>query len=285
MDDASKKPRIAEVPVKAHGPFAFSRLYDDGQVQERTMAATVWNMTFGTLPILPAWAVKLNEDLIVRSIFGTAAIEGSPLTEPEVSALLAAQPKPARESEKERVILNLREAYQLAGNKMGGGIGHNEWVGDRRVRPGGHIGGGRSNVDPKPGHGESVVPRFNSQGPSTRLEEVNGKALYQSGDDSGRQRGQVDYLGSRLGALCDIYRQRVTDINVGATAQGVSNTLPDIHSYPTLSSLEKSILSRAFARAQSECSGHIPRRTTSTLIVKPIIVAIVPHLRHFQRPS
>ena len=115
MDDASRTARITEVPVKAHGPFAFSRLYDDGQVQERTMAATVWNMTFGTLPILPAWAVKLNEDLIVRSIFGTAAIEGSPLTEPEVSALLAAQPKPARESEKERVILNLREAYQLAG--------------------------------------------------------------------------------------------------------------------------------------------------------------------------
>jgi Fic family protein len=115
MDDASRKARITEVPVRAHGPFAFSRLFDDAQVLGRTMEAAVWNTTFGTLPILPAWAAKLNEDLIVRSIFGTAAIEGNPLTEPEVSALLTTQSGPPPQLEKEKVILNLREAYKLAG--------------------------------------------------------------------------------------------------------------------------------------------------------------------------
>jgi len=115
MEDAPGKDLVTHMAVKAHGPFAFSRFCDREQVQRQVMAAAVWNTTFGTLPILPAWAAELNEDLIARSIFGTAAIEGSPLTESEVSALLAQQPDPARETEKERVVLNLREAYRLAG--------------------------------------------------------------------------------------------------------------------------------------------------------------------------
>lgn len=106
---------VVMVPVRAHGPFGFSRKYDERQVLDLLSAAMVWNTTVGTLPILPAWAAKLNEDLIVRSIFGTAAIEGSPLTEPEVSALLAAGAGPAVKTAKEQVILNLREAYRAAG--------------------------------------------------------------------------------------------------------------------------------------------------------------------------
>lgn len=107
--------RVLPITVRAHGPFAFSRWYDDAAVTGKEMVALVWNTTVATLPILPEWASKLNQDLIVRSIFGTAAIEGSPLTEPEVSALLAAGGTTVTKSEKERAVLNLREAYHLAG--------------------------------------------------------------------------------------------------------------------------------------------------------------------------
>jgi Fic family protein len=115
MDESLRKLRITEVPVRAHGPFAFSRFYEDGSILQQAETASVWNTTFSTLPILPAWAARLNEDLIVRSIFGTAAIEGSPLTEPEVSALLTGRSNPQPQQEKEKVILNLSEAYRLAG--------------------------------------------------------------------------------------------------------------------------------------------------------------------------
>ncbi len=115
MDEASRKLRITEVPVRAHGPFAFSRFYDDGSILRQADTASVWNTTLSALPILPTSAARLNEDLVVRSIFGTAAIEGSPLTEPEVSALLENRSDPQLRQAKEKVILNLREAYKLAG--------------------------------------------------------------------------------------------------------------------------------------------------------------------------
>ncbi|MGE4552403.1 MAG: hypothetical protein AB7D57_04795, partial [Desulfovibrionaceae bacterium] len=41
-------------------------------------------LSLGQLPILPALAARLESDLIRRAIFGTAAIEGNPLTEEQV---------------------------------------------------------------------------------------------------------------------------------------------------------------------------------------------------------
>lgn len=115
MDKGIDKIRVQQVVVKAHGPFAFSHAFDDQVVRNLVMEAVLANTMFTTLPILPEWAAQLNEDLVVRSIFGTAAIEGSPLSETEVSGLLEAvrevEPKAARE----RTITNLREAYRLAG--------------------------------------------------------------------------------------------------------------------------------------------------------------------------
>ena len=115
MDKEADTSRITRVNIKAYGPFAFSHSYDDGAVSELLLEAVMANTMFATLPILPEWSAQLNEDLIVRSIFGTAAIEGSPLSETEVSGLLEAgrviEPKAARE----RTITNLREAYRLAG--------------------------------------------------------------------------------------------------------------------------------------------------------------------------
>ncbi len=106
--------RIVDVKVRSHGPFAFSRQFDD-RLYDLALQATLLNGMLAELPILPAMAAKLNEDLIVRSIFGTAAIEGSSLSEPEVSALLTTERGASSKSEREQVILNLREAYRLAG--------------------------------------------------------------------------------------------------------------------------------------------------------------------------
>lgn len=115
MSEPNRSDRVLVIPVRSHGPFGLSRKYNEAAVLAGLVEARMWNTSIRTLPILPDWAAKLDEDLVVRSIFGTAAIEGSPLSEPEVSALLTATPSPARASEKAQVILNLRAAYELAG--------------------------------------------------------------------------------------------------------------------------------------------------------------------------
>ncbi|MEN9978990.1 MAG: Fic family protein [candidate division WOR-3 bacterium] len=116
---AEREKRIKPVKVRAHAPFAFSWYFNNRQVSEKVLEAMVLNTTFNTLPVLPGWVARLNEELIVRSIFGTAAIEGSPITENEVSDLVAAPGDIVPKNERERIILNLRAAYQFAGVGQG----------------------------------------------------------------------------------------------------------------------------------------------------------------------
>lgn len=120
MDKNTDTSRVTKVTVRAHGPFAFSHLFDDNAVRQSVAEAFLRNAMTATLPVLPKWAAQLNEDLIIRSIFGTAAIEGSPLSETEVSGLLATGRETEPRVARERTITNLREAYRLAG--VGGNV-------------------------------------------------------------------------------------------------------------------------------------------------------------------
>ena len=133
MDKIVDENRVTRVPVKTYGPFAFSRWYDD-RLNSSVLEALVRTAGLNSLPILPAWSAKLNEDLIVRSIFGTAAIEGSPLTEAEVSGLLASGGKVTPKAARERTILNLREAFRLAGVGAGTVESSKPTVTEERIR-------------------------------------------------------------------------------------------------------------------------------------------------------
>jgi Fic family protein len=65
------------------------------------------------LPILPDFASRLQEEVILKSIFGTAAIEGNPLSEEKVSELLTQPGRTDSLKKAEIEIVNLREAYNL----------------------------------------------------------------------------------------------------------------------------------------------------------------------------
>ena len=71
------------------------------------------NRSLSDLPILPAWASSLDEELLRRSIHGTAAIEGNPLDEAEVGKILAGRESSASFNRPEMEILNLKKAYEL----------------------------------------------------------------------------------------------------------------------------------------------------------------------------
>ncbi|MCG7853802.1 MAG: hypothetical protein MIO92_14880, partial [Methanosarcinaceae archaeon] len=63
------------------------------------------------MPILPAWAVHLEEDLIRRSIFSTTAIEGNPLKEEEVGKIIEQADYEQKDGEAKKAIINLKKAY------------------------------------------------------------------------------------------------------------------------------------------------------------------------------
>jgi Fic family protein len=73
--------------------------------------ANVLYRTVNDLPILPRLATNLDEELIVRSIFGTAAIEGNPLEEEKVAEILSQEKIADKPQDAEKEIQNLKEAY------------------------------------------------------------------------------------------------------------------------------------------------------------------------------
>ena len=109
------KSKVEKVDTFKSGRFAFSWNYSSEAILELQVRASILYRTIADLPILPDLASKLEEDVIRRSIFGTAAIEGNPLTEEQVGEVLELFPEgePALEEIAEREISNLRAAYRL----------------------------------------------------------------------------------------------------------------------------------------------------------------------------
>jgi Fic family protein len=83
--------------------------------------ARVLYKTVSDLPILPALSTQLKEEIVRRSIFGTAAIEGNPLTEEKVGEIIS-ESNHARTMERaEQEIYNLKLAYDfVAGQETSG---------------------------------------------------------------------------------------------------------------------------------------------------------------------
>ncbi|MFZ5592756.1 MAG: Fic family protein [Pseudomonadota bacterium] len=67
---------------------------------------------FASVPVLPEVANKLEQEVMLSSIYGTNTIESGTLTEEETAAVLES-PEKARE-EKERRVVNIRRAYDIA---------------------------------------------------------------------------------------------------------------------------------------------------------------------------
>lgn len=112
-DKNMAKDLIKKIDTFRSGPFIFSRKYSSQKLSELLIEAKILYRTIADLPILPDMSSKLEEEVIRRSIFGTAAIEGNPLTEEEVANVLA-QPEEGKTLQRaEREIQNLKNTYKV----------------------------------------------------------------------------------------------------------------------------------------------------------------------------
>lgn len=93
------------------GSFVFSGRYDRGKIGPLVLEAHLRHQMVSELPILPDLASSLHQDLIRRSIFGTAAIEGNPLSEERVGEIISQGDVAQARERAEREIQNLKRAY------------------------------------------------------------------------------------------------------------------------------------------------------------------------------
>jgi Fic family protein len=106
---------IKKVETFKAGHVALSRKYSEERLGCLLIEARILFSTIVDLPILPALSSQIQEEVIIKSIFGTAAIEGNPLSEEKVSELLSRPGKLDHIKKAEMEIFNLREAYNILG--------------------------------------------------------------------------------------------------------------------------------------------------------------------------
>ena len=102
---------VKKIMTFKSGKFVFTRKFSDAALLPLLIEAQVLFKTVVDLPILPKMSAQLEEEIVRRSIFGTAALEGNPLTEEKVGEIIS---KPTRENTTERAekeIRNLKLAY------------------------------------------------------------------------------------------------------------------------------------------------------------------------------
>lgn len=107
---------VLRVDTFKSGPFSFRSPTEDLEISYAILQANILFQTVRDLPILPNLASSLDEELIRRSIFGTAAIEGNPLGEEDVSKILANSADVVTTERAKKEILNLSKAYQILGD-------------------------------------------------------------------------------------------------------------------------------------------------------------------------
>ena len=101
--------RIKKVMTHKSGNFVFSRKYNYEKLAKYLIEANILNTTIKDIPILPASMAKFDEELMIRSIFSTAASEGNPLSEEKVSDIILK--KGDALNDKQMEIYNLKNLY------------------------------------------------------------------------------------------------------------------------------------------------------------------------------
>lgn len=102
---------VVKVPTFSAGNFIFSRKMDDVELRPLVNQCEILLQNIVEIPILPEAASRLEQDLVRKSIFGTAAIEGNELSEEEVSQVLNAECLQSQERSTKEII-NLSLAYR-----------------------------------------------------------------------------------------------------------------------------------------------------------------------------
>ena len=111
---------IHKVLTFKSGNFVFSRRFDQDHIATELKVFHACYDIVASLPTPPHLAAFLDADLIRKSIFSTAALEGNPLDEKAVGVLLQRAEPAAAANNFEREILNLKATHDkfiLAANK------------------------------------------------------------------------------------------------------------------------------------------------------------------------
>lgn len=112
---------VKKVLTFKSGKFVFSRKFDRDKLLMPVIEAQILYKTVSYLPILPNLAEKLEEEIIRRSIFGTAAIEGNPLNEEEVDRILSQPESTEKLEQAKQEIRNLKAAYDFVASLQSSG--------------------------------------------------------------------------------------------------------------------------------------------------------------------
>ena len=104
---------LKEVMTFKSGKFVFSRKLLREKLEPWVMQSSLLYEFVKELPILPEMAAQINEEIIRRSIFGTAALEGNPLTEEKVAKIISEPEKIKKPQLAEKEIRNLKTVYDL----------------------------------------------------------------------------------------------------------------------------------------------------------------------------
>jgi len=107
--------KIARIPTFRSGNFVFSRQHDRSEIEPLIYCARLLYETVIAIPVLPQWSARFEEEIIRRSIFGTAALEGNPLKEEEVEKIIHEEPKGRKADRAEQEIRNLKAVYTYIG--------------------------------------------------------------------------------------------------------------------------------------------------------------------------
>ncbi|NDV22563.1 Fic family protein [Desulfovibrio sp. JC022] len=113
----SVKISVVEHMTFKTGKFKFSCEFDSAEILPLMVEARSLSNLLQSLPVLPGFLAKMETELIRRSIFGTAAIEGNPLSEDAVGELLKmadslSDGKEISANQAEREIRNLKRLYK-----------------------------------------------------------------------------------------------------------------------------------------------------------------------------
>ncbi len=104
---------VKKIPTFKSGNFVFSQKCSFNEIFPLLVEAQITYKTLSDLPILPEWSSRFEEEIIRRSIFGTAALEGNPLKEDEVAKIIDETHKSGKLKQAEQEIENLKSIYDF----------------------------------------------------------------------------------------------------------------------------------------------------------------------------
>jgi Fic family protein len=110
-DIIDDKDGVRTIVLSNNDRFYFSRKYDESVIKPLLEEAQYLYFTIVDLPILPSLYSQLEEEIIRRSIHGTAALEGNPLSEERVGEIISSTGATKSNQGAEKEIENLKRAY------------------------------------------------------------------------------------------------------------------------------------------------------------------------------